>query len=125
MNLVVSLSLSGRWNPEAKNASHLTAEKIYASGSLRVWVPILRSVIAAKLGLIEDEDKHKVFYREIDENTFKNIIDPTAKRLFSHKIWSDSDPEIDINLRINNPEHVKQFLKQRGFSSAWLMGIES
>ena len=125
MNSIVNLSLLGRWNPEAKNSNHLTAERIYASGSLRAWVPILRSVIAAKLGLIEDEDRHMVFYREIDDKTFKNIVEPTVKRLFSHKLWIDPDPEIDTNLRVNNTEHVKQFLNSKGFSSSWLMGIES
>jgi hypothetical protein len=82
-------------------------------------------VIAAKLGLIEDEDRHMVFYREIDDKTFKNIVEPTVKRLFSHKLWIDPDPEIDTNLRVNNTEHVKQFLNSKGFSSSWLMGIES
>lgn len=124
MNSIVDTSLASKWNPEAKNDSHRTAERIYASGSLRAWVPMLRAVIAAKLTLIDDDERQKVFYREIDENKYISTIEPIVKRLFSHKVWIDPDPEIDSNLRVNNLEHVKQFLNTKGLNPTWLMGIQ-
>jgi len=124
LNLIVDTTLTGRWNPEAKNAAHRTAERIYAAGALRAWIPMLRAVIARALNLIDDEERKKVFFRQIDEPTFAQVIDPLVSRLFSHKIWSDPDPEIDANLRVNNPEHVKQFFKTKGLSAEWLFGIQ-
>lgn len=124
LNLIVDKTLSGRWNPEAKNEAHRTAERIYAAGALRAWVPMLRAVIGAKLNLVDDEEKRRVFFRPIDEETFIRLIEPLVSRLFSHKVWLDPDPEIDANLRVNNPDHVKQFFKSRGLSAQWLLGIE-
>lgn len=124
LNLIVDVTLTGRWSPDARNEAHRTAERIYAAGSLRAWVPMLRAVIAAKLNLIDDVERRRVFYREIDEHTFTALIEPLVRRLFSHKIWVDPDPEIDNNLRVNNPEHVKQFFRARGLSPEWLLGVE-
>ncbi|MCG0274908.1 MAG: HNH endonuclease [Thermosediminibacteraceae bacterium] len=124
LNLIVDKTLSGRWNPEAKNEAHHTAERIYAAGALKAWVPMLRAVIAAKLNLVDDEEKNRVFFRQIDDETFASVIEPVVNRLFSHKIWLDPDPEIDANLRVNNVDHVKQFFKSRGLSAQWLLGIE-
>ena len=70
---------------------------------------MLRAVIGAKLNLVDDEEKRRVFFRPIDEETFIRLIEPLVSRLFSHKVWLDLDPEIDANLRVNNPDHVKQF----------------
>lgn len=124
LNLIVDATLIDRWNPDVKNEDHRTAERIYAAGSLRAWVPILRAVIAVKLNLIDDEERKRVFFRPIDETTFIQLVEPVVKRLFSHKIWLDPDPEIDANLRVNNPEHVKQFFKMRGLSAEWLLGVQ-
>jgi hypothetical protein len=123
LNLIVNATLAGRWNPDAKNDAHRTAERIYAAGSLRTWVPMLRAVMAVKLNLIDDEERRKVFYREVDDDKF-SMIEPLIERFFSHKIWIDPDPEIDRNLRVNNIEHVKQFLNERGLSSTWLLNLE-
>jgi len=123
VNQIVNATLIGRWNPEAKNDTHHTAERIYAAGSLRTWVPMLRSVIAVKLNLFDDDEKQRIFYREIDDAKFC-AIEPLIERLFSHKIWIDPDLEIDRNMKVNNIEHVKQFLKSRGLTSTWLLNLE-
>ncbi|GFP18747.1 hypothetical protein HKBW3S03_00252 [Candidatus Hakubella thermalkaliphila] len=123
LNLIVDISLVNRWNPEARNEAHRTAERIYAAGSLRAWAPMLRVVIAQALNLIDDEERRRVFFREVDEEAF-GIIERYLKKLFSHKLWFDSDPEIDNNLRVNNPEHVKEFFRRRGLSPEWILGLE-
>ena len=61
LNLLVEVTLTGQWNPEARNDAHKTAERIYAAGSIRTWVPMIRAVIAAKLNLIDDDERRKVF----------------------------------------------------------------
>lgn len=124
LNLIVDKTLSGRWNPESRNEAHRTAERIYAAGAMRAWVPILRAVIASKLNLIDDEEKRRVFFRPIDDEVFFRVIEPVLDRLFAHKLWLDPDPEIDANLRVNNPDHVKQFYRSRGLTTQWLAGLD-
>ena len=124
LNFIVDTTLAGRWNPDVKNNVHRTAERVYAAGALRAWVPTLRAVIAVKLNLIDDEERRMVFFRPIDALTFSLVIEPLVERLFSHKMWLDPDPEVDANLRVNNPEHVKQFFKSRGLSAEWLLGVQ-
>lgn len=124
LNGIVNETLGGRWNPQAQNNEHRTAERMYAAGALRAWVPLLRAVIAVKLNVIEDEERKKVFFRPISESTFVEAIEPLLKRLFSHKIWLDPSRDIDANLRVNNPEHVKNFLRSWGLSAEWLLGVQ-
>jgi hypothetical protein len=75
------------------------------------------------LNLFDDDEKQRIFYREIDDTKFCSI-EPLIERLFAHKIWIDPDLEIDRNLKVNNIEHVKQFLKSRGLTSTWLLDLE-
>jgi hypothetical protein len=46
LTLVAEKQLVGRWNPEASNAAHTKAERIFSAGAMRAWVPMLRDVVA-------------------------------------------------------------------------------
>jgi hypothetical protein len=121
MNSLAAITLDGKWNPDANNDAHKTAERVYASGSLKAWSKMLRDVICAVLRLYEDEERDAVFLRKISEGDWK-LIDGRIEHLFSHKLWTDSSPEIDANLRVNNEQHVRDFLEKNGLKVDWILG---
>jgi hypothetical protein len=123
LHVISEHTLKGKWNPEAKTEEHKKAERVYAAGSLRAWVPLLRDVIAQVLQLFEEQEKPRILFREISEEKW-GLIGSRTKRLFAHKVWIDPDPDIDANLRVNNPEHVRNFFREKGLTAAWVLGLE-
>ena len=121
MNTLVKATLDGKWNPDAKNNAHKTAERYYASGSLKAWSTMLRDVICAVLRLYGEEERQQVFLRKITADEQK-LIDGRVERIFSHKLWTDPSPEVDNNLRVNNEQHVKEFFESKGLKVDWVLG---
>lgn len=46
MSVIAEKQIAGRWNPDANNAAHQRAERVFGAGAMRAWVPMLRDVIA-------------------------------------------------------------------------------
>ncbi|MFH1421461.1 MAG: hypothetical protein ABIH42_01910 [Planctomycetota bacterium] len=46
------------------------------------------------------------------------------ERLFSHKIWGAPNPDIVSQLKVNEIEHVRNFLSNRGLTVNWILGGE-
>jgi len=123
-NIIAEETLINKWNPESNNSTHKRTERIYLSGAVRAWVPILRDAIAQVLRLYESDQKEKVFFREITDEDF-DVIRGRVKRLFSHKIWDDPNPEVNANLKINESATTKKFLKDNGLEVSWVLGSET
>jgi len=66
-----------------------------------------------------DEAKYLLF-RSISEEKWTNI-----KRMFSHQIWLEKDPNIDVVLGNQNMELTKELFVQKGFTTQWILGIGS
>ncbi len=120
-NIVAEETLIGHWNPEANNAGHKKAERIYLAGAIRAWVPVLKDVVAQVLRIYDSDEKETIFLREISEEDFE-LIRGRVKRLFSHKIWTDPNPEINTRLKINEPKISKAFLKENSLEVSWVLG---
>jgi hypothetical protein len=123
LNIIAEETLIGRWDPASGNAAHKKAERIYLSGAIRAWTPLLKDVIAQVLRLFDREEKEKIFFREIEKDDFERIRE-RVRRLFSHKIWIDPNPDIDRTLKINEPQITKEFLKKYGLDVGWVLGVE-
>ena len=121
LSFVSEKQLIGRWNPEANNAAHQKAERIFGAGALRAWVPMLRDVIAQVLHLFDATDRGKVLFREITETQW-GLIDGRLDRLFSHKIWEDPNPDVAAQLKINAVESVRAFMTNQGLTVTWVLG---
>jgi hypothetical protein len=121
MSLIADKQLSGRWNPEANNAGHKRAERIFSAGSMRAWVPILRDVIAQVLQLYGEEDRTKVLFRTISDQQW-NLIEGRVEKLFSHKVWEDPNPDVASQLKINAADQVRSFLSSQGLTVNWVLG---
>jgi len=123
LNLVVSQILADRWAPERNDSEHRKAARLFSAGSLRAWVPFLREAVAPSLRLYSDEDRRRVFYRELDDTDWQ-IIERLLTRLISHKVWVDPDPALG-DLRYDNAQRAKDILKRAGLTPGWILGAES
>lgn len=121
-NLIVKSCLEGKWAPERNDADHKTAERQFSAGALRAWVPFLRDAIAAGLQLFEDQERRRILYRELTDTDF-DMIEKLLKRLFAHKVWVDSNPELN-DLRYDNAERAKEMLRRQGLTPNWILGGE-
>ena len=121
MSLIAERQLVGRWNPDANNAAHQRAERIFGAGAMKAWVPMLSGVIAQVLQLFDAVEREKVFFRVITDQQW-TLIDGRVDKLFSHKIWDDPSPDVISNLKINEVEQVRKFLLSRGLTANWILG---
>jgi hypothetical protein len=121
-NLIVEFCLEGKWAPERNDSDHKTAERQFSAGALRAWVPFLRDAIAAGLQLFEDQERRRILYRELTDTDF-DMIEKLLKRLLAHKVWVDSNPELN-DLRYDNAERAKEMLRRQGLTPNWILGGE-
>jgi hypothetical protein len=123
MSLIAEKQLAGRWNPDANNAAHQRAERIFSAGPMRAWVPMLKNVIAQVLQLYDEPERDKVLFRQISDQQW-NLIDGRVERLFMHKVWDDPNPEVANQLKVNAAEQVRNFLAAQGLTANWVLGGE-
>jgi hypothetical protein len=121
LSLIAERQLVGRWNPDANNAAHQKAERIFSAGVMRAWVPMLRDVICQILQLYSDPDRDMVLFRQINDQQW-SLIDGRVDRLFSNKIWEDPNPDVVSQLKINAAEQVRSFLSSHGLTVNWILG---
>lgn len=119
-NLVVQHALQDRWAPERNDAEHRKAERRFSAGALRAWVPFLRDAIAPGLKLFDEQDRRRVFYRELTADE-QDIVEKLLLRLLSHKVWDDPDPELK-DLRYDNADRAKDMLRRWGLTANWILG---
>jgi len=123
LSVIADKLLTGRWNPDANNAAHQKVERIFGAGAMRAWVPMLRDVIAQVLQLYDAAEREKVLFRQISDAQWQ-VIDGRIDRMFSHKVWEDTSPDVVAQLKINAAEQVRNFLLSRGLTVNWILGGE-
>lgn len=119
-NVIVANGLRDRWAPERDDAAHRASARQFSAGALRAWVPFLRDAIAPALGLIDTEERRRIFYRELTDSDFERIT-TLVERLFSHKVWQDPDPALK-DLRYDNADRAKEMLRDAGLTPNWILG---
>lgn len=124
LSLVADKQLCGQWNPDADNAAHRRADRIFSAGAVRAWVPMLKDVLAQVLQLYDAADREKVVFRKISEDQWHKI-EGRIDRLFTHKIWDDPDPDVASQLKVNAVEQVREFMGRKGLTVNWILGIEA
>jgi len=121
MSLVAKKQIVGNWNPEANNAAHQRAERIFGAGAMRAWVPMLRDVVAQVLQLYDAADRQRVLFRTISEPQWA-LIEGRVERLFTHKVWDDTSPDVVSQLKVNAAEQIRTFLQSRRLTVNWILG---
>ena len=123
MSIIAEESLDGQWDTDINNAAYQKAERIYYAGSIRAWSEVLRDAIAAGvLNLMSDEERTKIFYREISESQFDRIR-VIVKKVFKHTIWFQPWGPVLEGLKVANNVAPKEVFKQVGLTPAWVLGI--
>ena len=120
LNIVVNHALADKWAPERNDAEHQKAARLFNAGALRGWVPFLKDAIAPALRLFSEDERRRIFYRELEDDDF-NVIERLVKRLLSHKVWVDADPALQ-DLRYDSPTRAKEILTAAGMTPAWILG---
>jgi len=122
LNILAERTLIDKWNPDSNSSEHKKADRIYRAGSVMAWFPLLRNVIFNKLDLINPNEAERILFRNILEEKWK-LIDGYVDRMFSHKIWIDKDPNIDIVIGNKKSELTRKLFEDNGLTDKWVLGL--
>lgn len=122
LNILAEKTLINKWNPDSNSDDHKKAERIYRNGAIMAWFPILRNVIFTKLDLINLNESDKILYRNIPPEKWE-LIGKFIEKMFSHKIWIDRDPNIDIVFGNKKAEITKNLFDEKKFTDKWILGM--
>lgn len=124
LNMFYELGLS-QWNADARpgDGSKLRLSRLFRSKSMMAWSEIFRDAVCAKIDLIDAEDRERPLYRELTEAQLQGIK-LIVERLMDWQGWSaPANSEIDRVLADNKSE-VKNWLREKGMGSGYLLGAE-
>jgi len=124
LNILAIEILIDKWNPSEANELHKRAERIFRPGAIMVWFPMLRDVIYNKLDIYNPEQANFLLFRNIPDEKWA-VLEKYISRMFSHKIWIERDTNIDVVLGNKKMELTKELFIQKGFTTQWILGINS
>jgi hypothetical protein len=124
MNMLHDLGLNS-WNGAAPVAdtAQRKLSRMFRSKSIMAWAELLADAVAAKLELSDSDDRERLFYRDLSKEQLEKVK-AVASRLFGWKFWSDANTEIDRVLA-DNKSAVKQWFKEHGLTTGYLLGASS
>ena len=73
----------------------LKARRIWHKGAVLTWAPYLKSILVMSFNLMTNEDREKLLYRSVMNESEKDRIASCLNRLFSHNLWDEPEGEID------------------------------
>lgn len=121
LNMLHDLGLHS-WNaiaPEDDTAQR-KLNRMFASKSMMAWSELLVNAVAAKLDLIDSDDRARPFYRDLTKAQLDSVK-VVVSRLFAWKFWADAHDEID-NAISGNKSAVKKWFRDHGLTPGYLMG---
>lgn len=122
LNIIAEKTLIDKWNPDSNSDDHRKADRIYRSGSIMAWFPMLRNVIFNKLDLINPNESSRILFRNIPTEKW-DLIAKFVEKMFSHKVWIDKDPNIDIVIGNKKAELTKKLFDEKGLTDRWILGL--
>ncbi|MCF7824209.1 MAG: HNH endonuclease [Candidatus Marinimicrobia bacterium] len=106
---------------DSRDTTQNKLSRMFRSKSIMSWAEILKDAVAAKLDIIDGDEKAMLFYRELSESDFEKIRS-IIRRLAEWSVWkSPRDSEIDRVLADNKSE-VKKYMKLKGLTAGYLLG---
>ena len=122
LNILYNLALS-QWNPKASSNDEGQRKlvRLVRSSFMKAWSELLKDAMCAKLDIIDQDERAKPLYRSFSESEH-NRIKTVVERLIGWKIWSSpGGSEID-QIQRDNDKVVKQWVKNNGLTTGFLMG---
>lgn len=106
---------------DQKDTNQNMLSRLFRSKSIMSWAEILKDAVAAKLEVIDADEKAMLFYRELTEEQFTNMR-KIIQRLLNWPAWL-SPPDSDIDrILADNKSEVKKYMKTHGLTAGYLLG---
>ena len=124
MNTLDALAFA-QWNPKAgpNDDNQRRLNRLLRSKSMMAWAELLRDAVCPKIDLYDSDEKARPFYRELSELN-QQRIKRVVERLVGWKRWfAPPDDDIDRVLADNKSE-VKQWFRDKGLATGYLMGAD-
>lgn len=121
LNMLHDLGLHA-WSPNgpAGDTQQRKLTRMFRSKSIMAWSEILADAVTATLKLHDSDEKARPFYRDLSKPQVDDVKG-VVSRLFGWKFWADANDEIDRRLS-DNKSAVKQWFKEHGLTTGYLMG---
>jgi hypothetical protein len=122
MNMLHDLALFG-WNPQAgpNDGNQRRLIRLFRSKAIMAWSELVRDAVCGKLELVDAEERARPFYRSLSADDMVRIR-KIIERLVNWKMWaSPANDDIDRVLA-DNKSAVKEWLRNHGLSTGYLMG---
>lgn len=112
-----------RWNPKASKSddSQLKLRRMSRTRFMKAWAELLKDSICAKLSLYDSDEKARPFYRELSKADLREIR-LAVSRLFEWKLWSSPEGSDIDQTRTDSDGMVKDWVRQNGLTTGYLMG---
>lgn len=122
LNILAEKTLIDKWNPDSNSDGQKKADRIYRPGAIMAWFPMLRNVIFSKLDVINPNESERILFRNISNEKWE-LIAKLVDKMFSHRVWNDRDPNIDIVIGNKKAELTKKLFDDKGLTGAWVVGL--
>ena len=125
MNLVYELSLCS-WNPKAgpNDQNQIKLNRLFSSKSMMAWCELFKDAVCAKLEMHDSDEKKRPFYRDISETDFQKIK-TILVRLLQWQMWqSPKNSEIDNLIGGGIKTNIKDWFRQKGLTTGFLLGAD-
>jgi len=95
--------------------------RMFRSKSIMSWSELLLDAVAAKLDILDSDEKAMIFYRELDSEQFEKIR-AVVRRLANWSVWT-VPPDSDIDrILADNKSEIKNFMRGHGLTTGYLLG---
>lgn len=123
MNMLHDLALAS-WQPKtpANDLNQRRLERLFRSKSVMAWSELLRDAVCGKLDLQDAEDRTRPFYRELSAQQLDKGVKNCVERLVSWKVWKAPAGDPVDRVLSDNKSAVKEWLKNHGLTTGYLMG---
>ncbi len=122
MNMIDDAGFN-QWTPKSAKSNEFQTKltRVIRARFMKAWAEFLKDVVCAQLGLFDTDERSKPFYRALNAGQLEQIRF-SVNRLVDWKIWSSpAGAEID-QVRLDNDRMVKEWLRNQGLTTGYLMG---
>ena len=122
MNMLDDLGLN-QWGQTAGKTDehHLKLTRLVRARFMKAWAGLLKDVVCARLDLDDSDERSKPFYRQISNNQWEQIQSCVA-RVVDWKMWQSPVNDTIDQVRLDSDNMVKQWLKDKGLTTGFLLG---
>ncbi len=116
-NCVYNNYLQSKWTPEnTENTEYKKVRRLFYRASFREWTKLIRDSLRIVMYLLPEEP---VFYRQISAEVW-NKIEAICKKLITHPIWMDPNPNVETILNSNVQGEVSKLFESQGLNPLFL-----